>query len=83
MPNEIQMEPTRWCQLHFPTDDHATDHIPHLGIVVIELRYNQVYYDNNRLLKYVSQWKSLYRDVHVTPPRATSITYDKPSAASN
>ena len=59
MPNGIQMEPTRWSQLHFTTDDHATDHIPHLGIVVIELRYNQVYYDNNRLLKYASQWKSL------------------------
>jgi len=40
MPNGIQMEPTRWSQFHFPTDDHATDHIPHLGFVVTELRYN-------------------------------------------
>lgn len=83
MPNGIQIEPTKWSQLHFPTDYHATDNIPHLGIVVTELRYNNVYYDNNRLIKYASQWKSLYRDIHLTPPRAASIMYDKPSAASN
>jgi predicted SprT family Zn-dependent metalloprotease len=83
MPNGIQMEPTRWSQLHFPTDNHPTEHISHMGIVVIELRHYQVYYDNNRLLKYASQWKSLYKDVHLTPPRAASVTCDKPSAASN
>jgi hypothetical protein len=66
----------------FSNCDHANDHIPHLGIVVIELRYNQVYYDITGI-KYASKWESLYRDVQLTHPRAASSIYNQPFTASN